>query len=475
MDRPQEACGVIGVYTPGREAARLAFFGLYALQHRGQESAGIATSDGVTAYLHKGMGLVAQVFTEENLAPLQGHMAVGHVRYSTTGGSHLKNAQPYLLETLHGPLGVAHNGNLVNGPTLRRELLQKGVGLSASSDSEVIAQILAGAPGRSWEERIRYAMGRFQGAYVLTILTREAVYGVRDPWGLRPLAVGELEGGGWVLASETCALLTLGARSWEEVAPGEVVRLDEEGMTRLPGRPRERDALCIFEMIYFARPDSVLEGQVVHRIRQELGRQLAREHPAEADLVIPVPDSSIPAALGYSQESGIPYGEGLIKNRYIGRTFIHPEAGLRRQKVKLKLNPLPANLEGRRVVLVDDSIVRGTTAGPLVQMLRDAGAREIHLRVSSPPIRHPCFMGIDMATYEELIAARLSVEEIRRHVGADSLGYLSLDGLHAAVERALGRKVGHCDACFSGRYPLDLADWWGRVRARKARTVRVET
>ncbi len=475
MDRPQEACGVIGVYAPGREAARLAFFGLYALQHRGQESAGIATSDGVTAYLHKGMGLVAQVFTEENLAPLQGHMAVGHVRYSTTGGSHLKNAQPYLLETLHGPLGVAHNGNLVNGPTLRRELLQKGVGLSASSDSEVIAQILAGAPGRSWEERIRYAMGRFQGAYVLTILTREAVYGVRDPWGLRPLAVGELEGGGWVLASETCALLTLGAQRWEEVAPGEVVRLDEEGMTRLPGRPRERDALCIFEMIYFARPDSVLEGQVVHRIRQELGRQLAREHPAEADLVIPVPDSSIPAALGYSQESGIPYGEGLIKNRYIGRTFIHPEAGLRRQKVKLKLNPLPANLEGRRVVLVDDSIVRGTTAGPLVQMLRDAGAREIHLRVSSPPIRHPCFMGIDMATYEELIAARLSVEEIRRHVGADSLGYLSLDGLHAAVERALGRKVGHCDACFSGRYPLDLADWWGRVRARKARTVRVET
>jgi len=450
-DSPREACGIFGIYAPGEDVARLTFFALYALQHRGQESAGIAVSDGRIAHIHKGMGLVAQVFNEENLAPLKGHLAIGHNRYSTTGSSQLRNAQPYLIESYLGPLGVAHNGNLVNAPQLRRELLQRGVGLTSSSDSEVITLMLAGAPGETWEERIMTFMRQAHGAYSLTVLTRDAVYAVRDPWGFRPLCLGTFNGG-YVVASESSAIATIGGEYLREVAPGEVVTLDAYGLHSRQGLPPERPALCTFEHIYFSRPDSVWAGRVIHQVRQALGRELAREYPVEADLVVPVPDSSIPAAIGYAQEAGLPFNEGLIKNRYIGRTFIQPDDHIRRMGVALKFNPLPENLEGKRVVLVDDSIVRGNTSGPLVRLLRNAGATEVHVRVTCPPIRHPCFMGVDMATYDELIAHRMTVAEIQKYLGCDSLGYLSLEGMM----RAIGRQDGYCNACFTGIYPITL-------------------
>jgi amidophosphoribosyltransferase len=471
-DRPHEECGVIGIYAPGRDVARLTFFGIYALQHRGQESAGIATSDGTTASLHKGMGLVAQVFNEDNLRPLTGHLAIGHTRYSTTGSSHLRNAQPYLIETIYGPLGLAHNGNLTNAFELRRSLLERGVGLSTSTDSEIIVQILA-APLDTWggalepelqngvdrwEARIRAFMRVAEGAYSLALLTRNAIYAVRDPHGLRPLCVGKLEGG-YVVASESCALQTIGAEFVREVEPGEILRLDASGLTSTRGHPAAQRAFCIFEYVYFARPDSLLEGQVIHSVRQRMGRQLAREAPADADIVVGVPDSATPAAIGYSLESGLPYTEGLIKNRYIGRTFIQPGDQMRRSSVHLKYNPLTANLRGKRVVLVDDSIVRGNTAAPLVQLLRDGGAAEVHVRVSSPPVRHPCFMGVDMATRGELIAHSLDPEEIGKRIGADSLAYLSLGGMLAAVGEGTQGETGHCTACFSGQYPIRIPDW----------------
>jgi len=466
-DVPREACGVFGISAPAPggaaadiDVARLTFFALYALQHRGQESAGIATFDGHMAHIHKGMGLVAQVFTEENLHPLRGHAAIGHTRYSTTGSSKLRNAQPYLIETALGPLGVAHNGNLTNSPQLRRDLLQRGVGLASSSDSEVITQMLAGAVGRTWEERLRMFMIQAQGAYSLTLLTEEGVYGVRDPWGFRPLCVGKLNGDGWVISSESCALATVGAEYVREVAPGEIVRLDQDGLTSLFGAPpAERSALCIFEYIYFARPDSQLGGQSVHRVRRNLGERLAQECPTEGDMVMGVPDSATAHAIGYARQAGIPFGEGLIKNRYIGRTFIQPSDRLRQRGVALKYNTLSESLRGKRIILVDDSIVRGNTSGPIVSLLRQAGAREIHMRVASPPITCPCFMGVDMASRQELIAANLSVDEIAAQIGADSLYYLSLDGLEAAIERPM---EGHCAACFCGDYPLDLDEELGR-------------
>jgi amidophosphoribosyltransferase len=453
-DKPREACGVVGIYAPGAEVARLSFFALYALQHRGQESAGIVTSDGHVAHIHKGVGLVAQVFTEENLHPLRGHLSIGHTRYSTTGAPRLRNAQPYLIETVLGPLGVAHNGNLTNAPSLRRDLLHRGVGLSSSSDSEVITQMLAGASGWTWEDRIASFMEWAQGAYSLTVLTREAVYAVRDPWGFRPLCLGRLNESGWVIASESCALATIGATFLREVQPGEIVRLDEDGPTSWQGpRSATRPALCVFEYIYFARPDSLFEGQTVYQVRCRLGARLAQEYPVEADLVIGVPDSATAHATGYARASGVPFGEGLIKNRYIGRTFIQPDERLRQLGVALKFNPLPGVLEGRRVIVVDDSIVRGTTSGPLVALLRQAGAAEVHVRVASPPIRYPCFMGVDMATRAELIAAQMNVDQIARHLGVDSLGYLSLEGLIEAVGVGNG---GHCRACFTGDYPLPM-------------------
>lgn len=447
-DSPKEACGVFGIFARGEAVARITFFGLFALQHRGQESAGIAVSDGYSARLYKDMGLVSQVFNEEKLAPLTGHIAIGHTRYSTTDSSRSTSAGPFLLESALGPVALAHNGSLVNTGELRQKLFERGVGLASSCDSEVLIQLLAGAQGATWEERIRAMMSLALGAYSLAILTRDSLMAVRDPWGFRPLSMGRLNGG-WVVASESCALETVGAREIQEIPPGAVVIINDQGMRMVQGREPEQSSLCVFEYIYFARPDSVIDEQLIHEVRQELGRQLAREYPVEADLVIGVPDSATAAAIGYAQESGIPYSEGLMKNRYIGRTFIQPDNRLRKAGVALKFNPLPQVLVGKRVVVVDDSIVRGNTSAPTVELLRRAGAGEVHLRISSPPIRHPCFMGVDMATYEELIAHRLSVEEIKRIIGADSLGYLSLEGMIKALQRPLSR---YCTACFSGEY-----------------------
>ena len=474
-DKPHDECGVFGAYAPGRDVARLTFFALYALQHRGQESAGIATCDGRSAYIHKDMGLVSQVFNESNLAPLKGHSAIGHNRYSTTGSSHVRNASPYLIESVSGPLGVAHNGNLTNALQLRHMLLRRGVGLSSTTDSEVITQMLS-APAEVWldgdyidmdgdnldlwQTRIKAFMQLADGAYSLTILTRDAIYAVRDPYGLRPLCLGALGDGGYAVASESCALMTIGAEYIRELEPGEIIRIDGSGVSSIIGRQPERRALCIFEYVYFARPDSVLEGQVIHSVRQRMGHKLAQEAPADADIVVPVPDSAVPAAIGYSQQIGLPYTEGLTKNRYIGRTFIQPDNQLRRDGVRLKFNPLTSNLEGKRVILIDDSIVRGNTSGPLVQLMRDGGATEVHVRVSSPPVRHPCFMGVDMATYKQLIAHRLDIESIRQQIGADSLDYLSLPGMIEAVQSgADSSHSGHCTACFSGQYPVMIPEW----------------
>jgi amidophosphoribosyltransferase len=470
-DKPREECGVFGIYAPGRSVAKLTFYGLFALQHRGQEAAGIATCDGQRAYIHKDMGLVSQVFNERDMAALEGHMAIGHNRYSTTGSQHVRNAQPYLIETMHGPLGVSHNGNLTNALSLRQLLLSRGVGLSSTSDTEMMTQILA-APTEVWERelnvqhepddhwigRIRAMMQIVDGAYSLALMTRNAIYAVRDPYGLRPLSIGKLPEG-YVIASETCALGTIGADYVDYVEPGSIVRFDEKGMTVFEGRKPEKPALCVFEYVYFARPDSILDGQVVHTARHRMGEVLAQEAPADADLVIGVPDSATPAAIGYANQSGIRYGEGLTKNRYIGRTFIQPEDGLRKQSATLKYNPLSSNLRGKRVVLVDDSIVRGNTVGPLVQLLRDGGATEVHVRVSSPPIKHPCFMGVDMATYKELLAAHMDVEGIRQKIGADSLAYLTLPGLLQAIEDVVAFKNTYCNACFSGVYPIEIPEW----------------
>jgi len=452
-DKPREECGIIGVFAPNEDVARMAFFGLFALQHRGQEAAGIAVSNGITMRMHKEVGLVTQVFNEYNLVPLKGHYAIGHTRYSTTGSSHARNAQPFLIETRHGPLAVAHNGNLVNAADLRRELLQRGVGLSSSSDSEVITMMLAGEPGDAWDDRIRSAMTKWRGAYSLVILTGDQVFAVRDPWGFRPLSVGRLPSGGHAAASEWGALRTLGCDAIREVKPGEIVTLSNTALrVRQALPPEPRLAHCTFEHIYFSRPDNVWDGQRVHHVRQRLGEELAREAPIDADVVIPVPDSSVPAAIGYARASGIPYNDGFIKNRYIGRTFIQPTDSLRKQGVALKFNALEENLHGRRVIVIDDSIVRGHTSGPLIKLLRDAGAREVHLRVTCPPIAHPCFMGVDMGTYDELIAHRLTVDEIRDQIDCDTLHYLSLAGMM----RAIGRQSDYCNACFTGLYPIEL-------------------
>jgi amidophosphoribosyltransferase len=452
-DAPREECGLIGIYAPNEDVASMAYFGLFALQHRGQEAAGIAVADGQSARLHKDVGLVAQVFTPQNLAPLQGHFAIGHTRYSTTGSSSARNAQPFLIETMHGPLGVAHNGNLVNTNSLRAEVLRRGVGLSSSSDSEVITMMLAGAPGDTWEERLQNTMSQWIGAYSLVVLTRDGVFAVRDPWGFRPLSVGRLPGGGHAVASETGALRTLGVEAIREVKPGEIVTLSNHALrVRQAVPPQPQLARCTFEHIYFSRPDSFWDGLHVHQVRQRLGEALAREASVPADVVIPVPDSSVPAAIGYARVSGLPYNDGLIKNRYIGRTFIQPTDSLRKQGVALKYNTLEENLRGQRVVVIDDSVVRGTTAGPLVRLLRHAGAREVHLRVTCPPIAHPCYMGVDMGTYDELIAHRLTCDEMADYFDCDSLHFLSLDGMM----RAIGRDSGYCNACFTGVYPLEF-------------------
>ena len=448
-----EKCGVFGVFAPGNDVARLTFFGLYALQHRGQESAGIATADGDQIHLYNGMGLVSQVFHEEELGALPGYAAIGHTRYSTTGGNHSHNAQPLVVHGEHGPLALAHNGNIVNADLLREDLESRGIVFESSTDSEVLAQIVATASGQSWEERFAEMMRRANGAYSLTVLTPDALFAVRDPNGIRPLVIGRLDDGGWVAASETCALDHLGATFVRQVEPGEVVRIDARGMKVTQVETPARRALCMLEYIYFARPDSRLEGSLLYPVRMELGAQLAREHPADADIVIGVPDSATAAAIGYARQSGIPYVEALVKNRYVGRTFIQPDQRLRERGVQLKFNPLKELLAGKRVVVVDDSIVRGTTTPRVVTMLRRAGAVEVHMRITSPPIKHPCFYGVDMATRGELIAAHASVDEIKAHIGADSLGYLSVEGTANATGQGVGRL---CTACFTGDYPREV-------------------
>ena len=393
IDRPQEECGVFGIYAPGEDVSRLTYFGLYALQHRGQESAGIACGDRTRLVVKRDMGLVSQVFDEEALAALRGHVAIGHTRYSTTGSSQACNAQPILLHDHAGPFALGHNGNLVNARSLRDRLADDGVRFDSTTDSEVIARLIVAAPGPDWGARIARSLPKLMGAYSLTMATPDAVFAARDPLGVRPLCLGRL-GQGWVVASETCALDTIGATFEREVQPGELIRIDASGVTSHQFASSQA-ALCSFEYIYFARPDSTLDGRLVYDVRVELGRVLAREHPVEADVVIPVPDSAVPAAVGYAAESGIPYGEGLIKNRYIGRTFIAPDQRLRDVGIGLKFNPLPGQLAGKRVVVIEDSIVRGSTSKPIVGLLRKAGAREVHLRISSPPYRHPCYLGMD--------------------------------------------------------------------------------
>jgi amidophosphoribosyltransferase len=459
-DRLHEACGVFGVYAPGEDVARLTYFGLYALQHRGQESAGIATTDGRDLAVFTRMGLVAQVFDEKAMIGLRGpesHAAIGHTRYSTTGSNRACNAQPIEVgDPLLGPLALAHNGNIINALPLKRELEEQGVPFAGTSDSEVIALALAHTVGRDWPARLRRLMPRLQGAYSLTLLTPTAVYAVRDPFGIRPLCLGRLPGGGWVVASESCALQTVGAAFEREVKAGEIVQIDAQGLTCWETSPSHVQALCVFEYIYFARPDSKIGGRSNYLARQAMGRILAREHPADADIVIGVPDSAIPAAIGFAQAVGLPYSEGLVKNRYIGRTFIQPDQSMRARGVELKFNPLPEVLEGKRVVVVDDSIVRGTTTRPIVELLRKAGAREVHVRIHSPAMMHPCYLGVDTARREELIAHRMTVQEICAHIGADSLGYLSLAGLFEAVGKDEGRGDTLCQGCFTGNYPMPV-------------------
>jgi len=440
-------CGITGIYAPGHDAARLAFFALYALQHRGQESAGIACGDGGTIRSHKEMGLIGAIFDEEILSELTGHIAVGHTRYSTTGSSIVVNAQPLLEQTELGDFAFAHNGNLTNTDELR-ETLSPGITLQATSDSEVLAKLIVEAPG-SLVERIASVLRRARGAYSIVLCTKDELYAFRDPWGVRPLCLGRY-GEGWVVASESCALQTIGATYEREVEPGEILRIGAHGIESFRSPLREVPALCMFEYIYFARPDSKLKEQSIYTARYRMGQQLAREHPVEADVVMAVPDSAVPGGIGYAAESGLPYIEGLIKNRYIGRTFISPDQRMRNRGVQLKFNPVIENLQGRRVVVVDDSIVRGTTTPRIVQLLRDAGAQEVHVRVTSPPIKHPCYLGVDMATYDELIAANYSIEEIRQKIGADSLGYLSLEGLIAATGRSENEM---CLGCLTGIYP----------------------
>jgi amidophosphoribosyltransferase len=452
-DHPHEECGVTAIFAPGEDVARMTFFGLFALQHRGQEAAGIAVSDGFSIRMHKDIGLVSQVFTPANLSPLYGAFAIGHNRYSTTGSSSVRNAQPFLLETRHGPIAVAHNGNLVNSAELRKELLDNGVGLSSSSDTEIIAQMLAGTPGEDTFERLKNAMLRWVGAYSLVILTINEVFVARDPWGFHPLSVGMLPSGGHAAASESGALHTLGCVGIREVKPGEIIALSNNALRveqALP--PTEPTALCTFENIYFSRPDSFWDGRSVHQVRKNLGVALAATAPVEADVVIPVPDSSIPAAIGYSQASGIPYDDGFIKNRYIGRTFIEPTDSLRKQGIALKFNVIAEKVCDQRVVVIDDSLVRGNTIAPLIQLLRDAGAKEVHLRITCPPIPYPCFMGVDMGTCEELIASAHSVDQIKEQIGADSLVFLPLEKMMAAI----GRDQGYCNACFTGCYPFPV-------------------
>ena len=446
---PQDECGIFGVWAPGEDVAKLTYFGLYALQHRGQEAAGIAVSDGTGVVCYKDLGLVAQVFDEATLSSLRGHVAIGHTRYSTTGASTWENSQPFLKSTEVGTtIALAHNGNLVNTSELSR---LTDVGDGETSDSALVTTMLADHPDLSVEEAAMEVMPKLRGAFCLVFMDEQTLYAARDPYGVHPLVLGRLERG-WVVASETAALDIVGASMVREIEPGEVIAIDEHGMRSQHFAAADPKG-CLFEYIYLARPDTTIAGRNVYDGRVEIGRRLAKEQPIEADLVIPVPESGTPAAIGYAQASGIPYGAGLVKNGYVGRTFIQPSQTIRQLGIRLKLNPLRHVLRGKRIIVVDDTIVRGNTQRAIVRMLREAGAIEVHVRISSPPVKWPCFYGIDFATKAELIAGNLDIEGIRRSIGADSLGYVSLDGLISATEQPANRL---CRACFDGVYPIPL-------------------
>jgi amidophosphoribosyltransferase len=453
---PKEACGLFGVWAPGEDIARLTYFGLFALQHRGQESAGIAVSDGQTILVYKELGLVSQVFNEATLSTLQGDLGIGHTRYSTTGSTTWDNAQPAFKTDGARSIALGHNGNLVNTAELAASA---GRSSTATTDSDLVATFLASQTDRGGlQDAALRVLPMLRGAFSFVMLDERSVFAARDPHGLRPLSIGRLPGG-FVVASETCALDIVGAAFVRDVEPGELIRIDDRGLETFRFAPSPRPAMCVFEFVYLARADSRLYGRSVHEARVEMGRRLAAEHPAAADLVIPVPDTGRSGAQGFSEVTGIPYGEGLMKNRYVGRTFIEPSQTLRDRGVKLKLNPIPDAVRGRRLVVVDDSIVRGTTTRQIVQALREAGATEVHTRVTCPPIAWPCFYGIDMSTRAELIASDLSVEEIRAFVGADSLGYLSLEGMIAATGTDRGS---FCRACFDGEYPIPIPEEAGK-------------
>ncbi len=449
-DGPRDECGVFGVYAPGHDVARLAYFSLYALQHRGQESAGIAAAKDGRIITVRDQGLVSQVFDEQKLRALAGDMAVGHVRYSTTGANSWENSQP-VWRSDRREVALGHNGNLVNAVSLHSRLREEGVGFRSTSDSEIIAALLSTHPAETIEDAIADVLPQLRGAYSTVVMTKDRVCAFRDPAGLRPLALGKL-GDRFCVASESCAFDIIGAEYMREVAPGELVTLCEAGLQTRQVVDSDRKAFCVFEHIYFARPDSRLEGKVVQASRRRMGEILAREAPVEADVVIPVPDSGNAAARGYARAAGLPTDDGFVKNRYVARTFIQPGQELRKHGLRLKFNPLPDVVAGLRLVVVDDSIVRGNTTRQIVKMLRDAGAAEVHLRISAPPIRNPCHYGVDMSAREEMVAHNRTVEEIRAEIGCDSLAYLSLEGVYEAVDA--GGPESHCDACFSGNYPL---------------------
>jgi len=449
-----EECGVFGIFNQENisiDVAKLTYFGLYALQHRGQESAGIAVSDGQKLLIYKDLGLVSEVFNEEKLKTLQGNCAIGHVRYSTTGANIWENSQPLLKNYKGGTFSLAHNGNLVNQEELKAKLKENGVQIYSSTDSEIISNLIKTNPEESIEKNIKMVAAQLKGAFSLVIMTENKLIGLKDPFGFHPLALGKL-GDSYLFASETCAFNLIGVEFIREVEPGEMVVIDKEGIKSTRILPDNRKALCIFEFVYFARPDSTIYGANVALSRQKMGRRLAREYPVQADIVVPVPDSGISAAIGYTAQSGIPYEEGLIKNRYIGRTFIQPEQLIRDFGVKIKLSPIKEIIKGKRVILIDDSIVRGTTSQKIVKLVRDAGAREIHVRISSPPIFFPCFYGIDTPNREYLRAANHSLEETRKWLGADSLGYLSIEGLCSVFDKIPADNF--CLACFDGKYPV---------------------
>jgi amidophosphoribosyltransferase len=450
-DRFHDECGVCGVFGH-EEASKLVYLGLYALQHRGQESAGIVSSDGSELYLHRAMGEVEEIFQPGVLAGLPGNSAIGHTRYSTAGDKALLNAQPILIDCNKGKVAVGHNGNLTNASEWRRKLEHRGSIFQSNSDTEVIVHLLARSPARNLSGALGDALNQVEGAYSLLVLTPDEMYAVRDPRGFRPLNLGRL-GDAWLVASETCAFDLLNAQYVREVEPGEMIRISRTGVETIRFAPEKPRQQCIFEHVYFSRPDSIIFGRSVNESREALGRQLAREHPVQADIVVPVPDSGVPAAVGFSLESGIPFRMGLIRNHYIGRTFIEPSQAIRNFGVKLKLNPIRGLIKGQRVVLVDDSIVRGTTSRKIVRMVREAGAKEVHVRVSCPPTISPCYYGVDTPTREELIASSNNPEEIRQFLGADSLGYVSLPGLKQAVNDTRGD---YCTSCYTGVYPTDL-------------------